>query len=104
MFFLKIAPDFSRAWLALWYLSGALALIAYRAAVAVLTRRGLAQGHLTRRAVVYGTGPACESLLEALAADPAQRHPHLRRVRRPRRRPARAGPFPAIPISATSRR
>ena len=35
-----------------------------------LTRRGLAKGPLTRRAVVYGTGPACESLLKALDADP----------------------------------
>jgi Undecaprenyl-phosphate glucose phosphotransferase len=70
VFFLKVAPDFSRAWLALWYVSGAVALIAYRAVVAVLTRRGLAAGRLTRRAVVYGTGPACESLLAALDADP----------------------------------
>src|SRR5581483_2061839 len=70
VFFLKIAPDFSRAWLALWYVSGAIALISYRAGVAALTRRGLAQGRLTRRAVVYGAGPACESLLAALDADP----------------------------------
>jgi Undecaprenyl-phosphate glucose phosphotransferase len=70
VFFLKVAPDFSRAWLALWYVSGAVALIGYRAVVAVLTRRGLALGRLTRRAVVYGTGPACESLLAALDSDP----------------------------------
>ncbi|MGE0848080.1 MAG: undecaprenyl-phosphate glucose phosphotransferase [Hyphomicrobiaceae bacterium] len=70
VFFLKIAPDFSRAWLALWYAGGAVALVAYRGLVASLTRRGLAQGHLTRRAVVYGTGPACEAVLAALAADP----------------------------------
>jgi Undecaprenyl-phosphate glucose phosphotransferase len=70
LFFLKIAPDFSRAWLALWYVSGAVALVAYRGIVAALTRRGLVQGQLTRRAVVYGTGPACESLLRALDADP----------------------------------
>jgi Undecaprenyl-phosphate glucose phosphotransferase len=70
VFFLKVAPDFSRAWLALWYVSGAVSLVGYRAAVAALTRRGLAQGRLTRRAIVYGTGPACESLLQALDADP----------------------------------
>jgi Undecaprenyl-phosphate glucose phosphotransferase len=70
VFFLKVAPDFSRAWLALWYVSGAAALVAYRAAVAALTRQGLAQGQLTRRAIVYGTGPACESLLQSLDADP----------------------------------
>jgi Undecaprenyl-phosphate glucose phosphotransferase len=70
VFFLKVAPDFSRAWLALWYVSGAAALVAYRAGIAALTRHGLAEGHLTRRAIVYGTGPACESLLQALDADP----------------------------------
>ena len=70
MFFLKVAPDFSRAWLALWYVSGAVALVGYRGVVAALTRHGLAQGQLTRRAIVYGTGPACESLLQALDADP----------------------------------
>jgi len=70
VFFLKIAPEFSRAWLALWYASGAAVLIAGRGGLAALTRQGLAKGHLTRRAVVYGTGPACESLLKALDADP----------------------------------
>jgi Undecaprenyl-phosphate glucose phosphotransferase len=70
VFFLKLAPEFSRVWLALWYVGGAVALLGYRAGVAALTRQGLANGHLTRRAIVYGTGPACESLLEALDADP----------------------------------
>ena len=70
LFFLKVAPDFSRAWLALWFASVAVALVGYRGVVAALTRRGLTQGQLTRRAVVYGTGPACENLLQALDADP----------------------------------
>jgi Undecaprenyl-phosphate glucose phosphotransferase len=70
VFFLKLAPEFSRAWLALWLVGGALALLAYRAGVAALTRQGLAKGHLTRRAIVYGMGPASESLLKSLDADP----------------------------------
>ena len=70
LFFLKVAPDFSRAWLALWYASCSVALVAYRALVAALTRHGLAQGQLTRRAIVYGTGPACENLLRALDRTP----------------------------------
>jgi Undecaprenyl-phosphate glucose phosphotransferase len=70
VFLLKIAPDFSRAWLVLWYVGGALALMGMRGLVSALTRRGLAHGQLTRRAAVYGTGPACESLLAALDADP----------------------------------
>jgi Undecaprenyl-phosphate glucose phosphotransferase len=70
VFFMKLAPEFSRVWLALWYVGGAISLIAYRAGVAALTKQGLAKGHLTRRAIVYGTGPACERLLQALDADP----------------------------------
>ena len=34
VFFLKLAPEFSRVWLALWYVGGAVALLAYRAGVA----------------------------------------------------------------------
>ena len=70
VFFLKLAPEFSRVWLALWYVGGAAALVGYRACVAALTRRGLANGSLTRRAIVYGAGPASESLLASLDADP----------------------------------
>jgi Undecaprenyl-phosphate glucose phosphotransferase len=70
VFFLKLAPEFSRAWLALWYAGGAVALLGYRAGVATLTRQGLANGHLTRRAIVYGAGPAAEDLLKTLDADP----------------------------------
>ncbi len=103
VFFLKLAPEFSRVWLALWYVGGAVALIAYRAGVAALTRQGLAKGHLTRRAIVYGTGPACESLLKALDADPDSDIRICgvfddRGVDRASRR------SPAIPISATSTR
>ena len=71
VFFLKLAPEFSRVWLALWYVGGAVALLTYRAGVAAVTRRGLANGHLTRRAIVYGAGPASRSLIEALNSDPA---------------------------------
>ena len=70
VFFLKVAPDFSRAWLAMWYAAGAVVLIGYRAAVAAFTRHGLTHGRLARRAIVYGTGPACENMLRALDGDP----------------------------------
>ena len=70
VFFLKLAPEFSRVWLALWYVGGAVGLLTYRAGVAAVTRRGLANGHLTRRAIVYGAGPASRSLIEALDSDP----------------------------------
>src|SRR5262249_2788072 len=49
---------------------GLVALVAYRGVIAALTRHGLAKGRLTRRAIVYGTGPACDSLIKALETDP----------------------------------
>jgi Undecaprenyl-phosphate glucose phosphotransferase len=67
---LNVAPDVARAWLLHWYVSGAATLVAVRAGVAALTRRGLSQGRLMRRAVIYGTGGAARTLLEALKADP----------------------------------
>ena len=69
VFFLKIGPEFSRVWLALWFVAGLAGLMAFRAGIASLTRHGVADGRLTRRAVIYGGGPVCESLLQALEAD-----------------------------------
>ena len=86
VFFLKVAPDFSRAWLALWYVSGAAALVAYRA------------GDRGPDAARPGRGPADAARHRvrhrARLREPAagarrrsrQRHPRLRRVRRPRHR------------------
>ena len=39
MFFLKMGPTFSRAWLGLWYVTGIVSLVAFRAFVAAVTRR-----------------------------------------------------------------
>ena len=61
------------------------ALLTYRAGVAALTGAGLAKGHLTRRAIVYGAGPASRSLIEALDCRSGLRHPRMRRLRRSRR-------------------
>jgi Undecaprenyl-phosphate glucose phosphotransferase len=71
VFFLKISPEFSRGWLVIWYASGGVALVVFRAGLTALTRQGLRKGHLTRRAVVYGAGMACEALLRGLESDPA---------------------------------
>ena len=71
VFFLKLGHEFSRVWLAAWVICGALALIAARLALATWTRAQAKAGRLTRRAVVYGSGAACEELLKALAADPS---------------------------------
>jgi Undecaprenyl-phosphate glucose phosphotransferase len=66
----QLAPESSRASLLLWYAGGAVALAAFRAGVATLARRGLRQGRLMRQAIIYGTGGAARTLLEALKADP----------------------------------
>ncbi len=70
LFFLKVSPEFARGWIALWYFGGIAALVGFRAGVTALTRRAITSGSLTRRAVVYGTGDACTSLIEGLNADP----------------------------------
>ncbi len=68
-FFLKSGPDFSRVWLALWFLTGLCGLVLFRTAIASLTRQGVADGRLVRRAVIYGGGQVCEQLLHSLEAD-----------------------------------
>jgi Undecaprenyl-phosphate glucose phosphotransferase len=71
VFFLKIGPEFSRVWLALWHVAGCAMLMAARGSVAASARRALQDGRLVRRAVVYGGGAISERLLRDLAADPA---------------------------------
>ena len=68
-FFLKTGPDFSRVWLALWFLTGLSGLGLFRLGIASLTRQGVADGRLVRRAVIYGGGGVCEQLLRSLEAD-----------------------------------
>ena len=43
-FFLKTSADFSRVWLAMWYMSGAVLLIAGRLGLSALTKRWAGQG------------------------------------------------------------
>lgn len=69
VFFLKLGDAFSRVWLAMWFATGAVCLVAGRTMLAAQVRRWSADGRLNRRAVVYGSGPACEALLRALEAD-----------------------------------
>ncbi|MDX2204273.1 MAG: undecaprenyl-phosphate glucose phosphotransferase [Hyphomicrobiaceae bacterium] len=70
LFFLKVSQDFSRAWIAIWYVAGIGALIAFRSGITALTRRSIASGSLIRRAVVYGTGETCASMIHGLNQDP----------------------------------
>jgi Undecaprenyl-phosphate glucose phosphotransferase len=71
MFFLKTGPDFSRVWLALWFVFGFLALVGCRVAARKSTLRAVSEGRFARRAVIYGSGLHAENLIEALEADAA---------------------------------
>jgi Undecaprenyl-phosphate glucose phosphotransferase len=68
-FFLKAQPQFSRVWMALWFVAGLVGLIGFRFLVAALVRKARAEGRLARRAVIYGGGTVCEDLLRALERD-----------------------------------
>ncbi len=68
VFFLKLDANFSRIWLAGWYLSGLGLLFVERFAVAALARTLTQQGKLDRRTAIVGGGPAAEPVLSALAA------------------------------------
>ncbi len=68
-FFLKAGADVSRVWLALWYFSGAAALLAARLVLAGLVRTWAADGRLTRRAVIYGSGEVTADLIRQLQTD-----------------------------------
>lgn len=69
LFFLKIGPDVSRVWTALWLAFGGIALVCERLALALVTRKLIRQGRLTRRAVIYGASGAAEQLIARLEAD-----------------------------------
>lgn len=70
VFFLKVGPEYSRVWLAVWYGVGAVALVSSRFAVSALVHQWARQGRLNRRAVIYGSGASCDQFLSALEADP----------------------------------
>jgi len=69
VFFLKVGHEFSRVWFALWYATGAAALIGERLAVATLVRHWTSQSRLYRRAAIYGGGMITEKLINELEVD-----------------------------------
>jgi Undecaprenyl-phosphate glucose phosphotransferase len=68
-FFLKAGHELSRGWLALWLVTGGVALVAERAGFSFLMQHLAKSGRLLRRAVIYGTGPLTDDLVRALEAD-----------------------------------
>jgi len=67
-FFLKIGEEYSRLWLASWYMIGLFLLIGFRACLAIAVKHWAAQGRLNRRAVIVGGGPEARELIKALEA------------------------------------
>ncbi|MGB6538917.1 MAG: undecaprenyl-phosphate glucose phosphotransferase [Xanthobacteraceae bacterium] len=66
-FFAKAGDEFSRVWLAGFYVLGLLALVAFRRALFLLVRRWTREGRLDRRTVVVGADANGESLIRSLA-------------------------------------
>jgi Undecaprenyl-phosphate glucose phosphotransferase len=67
-FFGKVGAEFSRVWIATWYLSALLALFSERLALSLLAKRWIKEGRLNRRAVIVGGGHEAEELIKALEA------------------------------------
>jgi Undecaprenyl-phosphate glucose phosphotransferase len=67
-FFAKANDQFSRVWLAAFYVLGLFTLIAFRRGLFLLVRRWTRQGRLHRRTVVVGADAKGESLITSLAA------------------------------------
>jgi Undecaprenyl-phosphate glucose phosphotransferase len=67
-FFIKAGAQFSRVWIATWYVATLGALFAERFTLSLLVRRWTRQGRLSRRAVIVGGGPEAEELIKALEA------------------------------------
>ena len=71
VFFLKMGEEFSRVWLASWFLSGIAVLTVLRILVGRLVTTWTGAGVLERRAVLVGGGPEAVELIRALRAEPA---------------------------------
>lgn len=67
-FFGKVGADFSRVWMATWYVSALLMLFGERLVLSQLVRDWIREGRLNRRAVIVGGGAEAEELIKALEA------------------------------------
>jgi len=70
LFFLKIGEDFSRVWLASWFIGGLLVLTLLRVMFDRLITRWRTTGVVERRAVLVGGGPEAVELVRALRSEP----------------------------------
>ena len=69
VFFLKIGPEVSRVWLAMWFASGSIALLSLRLIAGHYVRSAARSGRLFQRAAIYGVGPVTEELISELESD-----------------------------------
>ena len=69
-FFLKIADDFSRVWVATWFFSGLVVILALRLVMARLLRHWARNGRLERRVVIVGGGNGAETLINSINQQP----------------------------------
>jgi Undecaprenyl-phosphate glucose phosphotransferase len=53
----------------LWFVTGGFCLLSFRLAIATCLEAWARQGRLARRVAVYGSGPPCHALIDALEAD-----------------------------------
>src|SRR5437870_3182774 len=65
-FFFKAGDEFSRGFIGLWVVGGAVGLVAARVVVSRIIRQWTAEGRLDRRAVVVGGGESAAVLIRAL--------------------------------------
>jgi Undecaprenyl-phosphate glucose phosphotransferase len=69
LFFLKIGPDVSRGWLAMWFAAGSTALLTLRLIAGHYVRSAASSGRLFQRAAIYGVGAVTEGLVSELESD-----------------------------------
>lgn len=65
-YMLKVSADFSRGWLAIWFLFSTIALFSVHACVARVLRRWKSFGLFSRRIAIYGSGELARKLIEHL--------------------------------------
>lgn len=69
VFFLKLGPEVSRAWLAMWFSGGLALLLSTRVGIGWYLRDAALKGRLFQRACIYGSGTVTEELIAQLEAD-----------------------------------
>ncbi len=68
VFFTKLGIEFSRGWIALWYVAGAVTLATGRVLLAGATHHWAREGRLYRRTVIYGVNEVAAELVTSLKA------------------------------------